>query len=197
MHLKRINRRARWTGLGLCDSATLRLYDSVRGSVRLWVGEPNRTSSRELAATFYGSGSGMEEPNQRVTSRVGAPHTEREKNNNNKNNKKPNKIKDTRTQTGQFQVTSLWAYLALLNNFHNHETQLKLEPSHRAQFQAEMATCRRSPLAACRLPLAGRFATTNNLPRSGVSQVHFHFHFLAFFYPRYYESKGIQDFGWG
>jgi len=30
------------------------------------------------AATFYGSGSGIEEPNQRVTSRVGAPHTEKE-----------------------------------------------------------------------------------------------------------------------
>lgn len=62
------------------------------------------------AATFYGSGSGIEEPNQRVTSRVGAPHTERRKKNTEKQKNRLYKIKDTRMDSqavgrtdGQFQ----------------------------------------------------------------------------------------------
>jgi len=83
-------------------------------------------------------------------------------------------------------VPSLWAYLALLNNFHNHETQLKLEPSHREP------SFRYPEILRYSLPWP-HVATTNNLPRSGVSQVHFHFHFhfhfLAFSLPTFSYSQ--------
>lgn len=113
MHSKRGNRKWKW----------MWMWKQTKSG---W--QTRRERGADEAVTFYGSDSGTgtgtrgtqvhRKSNQRVTSRVGA----------------------LQSQSKSESQSELRAYLALLNNFHDHETQLKLEPRLSNRPRAEQSS---------------------------------------------------------